>query len=341
MPSQPYLKQIIEGRQTLTREAARALMQQILSSELTEIQLAALLGALSARGETADEIAGFVEAMRAAAVPFPLDNAERHQLVDTCGTGGDASGTFNISTATALVAAAAGATVAKHGNRAVTSQCGSADILEALGVSVNLSPEAAAAALRKHHFAFLHAPSLHPAMKAVMPVRRAIGVRTVFNILGPLTNPAGASAQVMGVYAPHLVPLVAEAMALLGTHHAFVVHGDTGNGGGLDELSICGPSQLAEVRDGAVTLSTLTPEDVGLERAPIEALRGGNAETNAAILEAIFSGERGPCRDIVLLNAAAVLVASDLAPSLTEGISTAARAIDKGDVKNLLATLRA
>jgi len=336
MPSQPHLKQIVEGRRTLTREAAHALMQQILRGELSEIQLAGLLGALAARGETAAEVAGFVEAMRAAAVPFPLDDDERRQLVDTCGTGGDASGSFNISTATALVAAAAGATVAKHGNRAVTSQCGSADILEALGVSVDLSPAAAAAALRKHRFAFLHAPAMQPAMKAVMPVRRALGVRTVFNVLGPLTNPAGAAAQVMGVYAPHLVPLAAEAMALLGTRHAFVVHGD----GGLDELSISGPSQVAEVRNGTVTLLTLAPEDAGLARAPVEALRGGNAETNAAILEAIFSGERGPRRDIVLLNAAAVLVASELAPTLTEGVAKAAQAIDNGAVKALLAALR-
>lgn len=339
MHLQPNLKQVIEGRQTLSREDARALMQQILSGELSDIQLAALLGALAARGETAAEIAGFVEAMRAAATPFPLNDAERGQLVDTCGTGGDASGTFNISTATALVAAAAGATVAKHGNRAVTSQCGSADILEALGIPVDLKPAEAAAALRKHRFAFLHAPAMHPTMKAVMPVRRALGVRTIFNVLGPLTNPAGAAAQVMGVYAPHLVPLVAEAMALLGTRHAFVVHGDTGNGG-LDELSISGPSQVAEVRNGAITLSTLNPEDVGLKRAPLEALRGGNAKTNASILQTIFSGERGPCRDIVLLNAAAVLVASDLVPTLTEGIARAAHAIDAGTVTALLIDLR-
>jgi anthranilate phosphoribosyltransferase len=336
MPPQPYLKQIVEGRQTLARETAHALMRQILAGELSEIQMAGLLGALAARGETAAEVAGFVEAMRAAAVPFPLDEDERHQLVDTCGTGGDASGSFNISTATALVAAAAGATVAKHGNRAVTSQCGSADILEALGIPVDLSPAAATEALRRNRFAFLHAPAMQPAMKAVMPVRRALGVRTVFNVLGPLTNPAGAAAQVMGVYAPRLVPLAAEAMAMLGTRHAFVVHGD----GGLDELSLSGPSQIAEVRNGTVTLSTLSPEDAGFERAPIEALRGGNAETNAAILEAIFSGERGPRRDIVLLNAAAVLVASDLTPTLIEGVAKATQTIDSGAVRALLTALR-
>jgi anthranilate phosphoribosyltransferase len=346
MPPQPHLKQIIEGRATLVRADASALMQQILAGQLTDIEIAALLGALAARGETAAEIAGFVDAMRTAATPLPLSDAERISLTDTCGTGGDASGTFNISTAAALVAAAAGATVAKHGNRAVTSQCGSADVLEALGIPVALNAAEAAAALRQHRFAFLHAPTLHPAMKAVMPVRRALGIRTVFNVLGPLTNPAGASAQVMGVYAPHLVPLVAEAMAMLGTRHAFVVHGNNGtaDGKGLDELSISGPSQLAEVHNGPdvlhqVTLSTITPEDVGLTRASTETLRGGDAHTNAAILTAIFRGERGPRRDIVLLNAAAVLVTADLTPDLPTGVALAARTIDTGAVTELLAAL--
>jgi anthranilate phosphoribosyltransferase len=339
MPPQSHLKQIIEGRQTLTRESARDLMQQILAGELSEVQFAAVLSALATRGEAPSEIAGFVDVLRAAAIPVPLELAERGLLVDTCGTGADLSGTFNISTAAALVAAAAGATVAKHGNRAVTSQCGSADVLEALGIPVALSPAEGAAALRKHRFAFFHAPSLHPAMKIVMPVRRALGIRTIFHLVGPLSNPAGASAQVMGVYAAHLVPVVAEAMALLGTRHAFVVHG-TAEDTGLDEISISGPSQIAEVRNGTVTLSSLTPEEVGLKRAPIETLRGGDAATNAAILEAIFSGERSPRRDIVLLNAAAVLVASDLAPTLSEGIAKAAHAIDTGAVKALLADLR-
>jgi anthranilate phosphoribosyltransferase len=344
MPPESHLKLIIEGRQTLTREDARTLMQQILAGNLTEIHLAAALSALATRGEAPSEIAGFVDVMRAAATPVPLDSAERGLLVDTCGTGADLSGTFNISTAAALVAAAAGATVAKHGNRAVTSQCGSADVLEALGIPVGLSPAEGAASLRKHRFAFFHAPSLHPAMKIVMPVRRALGIRTIFHLVGPLSNPAGASAQVMGVYAAHLVPIVAEAMALLDTRHAFVVHGTAeaadGTYTGLDEISISGPSQIAEVHNGTVTLSTITPEDVGLERAPIEALRGGDAATNAAILEAIFSGERSPRRDIVLLNAAAVLVASDLAPTITEGVAKAAEAIDTGAVKALLANLR-
>jgi anthranilate phosphoribosyltransferase len=349
MPHQPHLKQLIEGRATLTREEARDLMQQILAGQLSDIEIAALLGALAARGETPAEIAGFVDTMRAAATPFPLDPAEQAILVDTCGTGGDGSRTFNISTAAALVAAAVGATagagimVAKHGNRAITSQTGSADVLEALGIPVGLSPVDATASLRRHRFAFLHAPSLHPAMKAVMPVRRALGVRTVFNLLGPLTNPAGASAQVMGVYASHAVPLVAEAMALLNTRHAFVVHGtaqsSSGPTRGLDEISISGPTHLAEVHNGIVTLSTIAPEDAGLERAPIETLIGGDAHVNAAILTAIFSGERSPRRDIVLLNAAAVLVAADLAPDLITGVALATQTIDTGAVTALVATL--
>jgi len=345
MPPQPHLQQILEARTSLTREQARDLMHQILGGQLTDIEIAALLGALAARGETASEISGFVDAMRTAVTSIPLSDTERLNLVDTCGTGGDASGTFNISTAAALVAAATGATsgcnlmVAKHGNRAVTSQTGSADVLEALGIPVDLSPDDAATNLRSHRFAFLHAPSLHPAMKAVMPVRRALGVRTIFNILGPLTNPAGASAQVMGVYSPHMVPIVAEAMALLGTRHAIVVHGNTFGEKGLDEISISGPSQLAEVHDGVVTITTITPEDLGFQRSDLESLRGGNAQANAAILTSIFSGERGPRRDIVLLNAAAVLVVADLALDLPTGIALAAKTIDSGAVTKLIANL--
>src|SRR5271170_5852972 len=339
MPLQLYLKRIIEGHETLSRADAAELLHTILRGEATELEIAALLSSLATRGEAPGEIAGFVDTMRAAATPIPLSDAERSTLTDTCGTGADSSGTFNISTAAALVAAAAGATIAKHGNRAVTSQTGSADVLEALGIPVNLSPKAAATALRSHRFAFLHAPSLHPAMKAVMPVRRALGVRTVFNILGPITHPAGASAQVMGVSAAHLVPIVAEAMAPLGTRHAFVVHGSTSYEKGLNEISISGPSQLAEVRTGTVTITTITPEDLGLQRSPIDSLLGGDAKANAAILTAIFSGERGPRRDIVLLNAAAVLVAADLALDLPTGIALAAKTIDSGAVTKLIANL--
>jgi anthranilate phosphoribosyltransferase len=356
MPAQSSLRRIMEERAALTRDQARDLMQQVLTGQFADLELAALLGAISARGEASAELAGFVDAMRAAATPVPLDEAERNQLVDTCGTGGDASGTFNISTAAALVAAAAGATagagimVAKHGNRAVTSACGSADVLEALGIPVALSPELAAAALRTHRFAFLHAPALHPAMKAVMPVRRALGIRTVFNVLGPLTNPAGARAQVMGVYSAHLVPIVAEAMRLLGVRHAFVVHGfvDSSRTLGMDELSISGPSQIAEVRGDEVDFFQLTPEQAGLRTAPIDSLRGGDAATNAQILRAIFAGEPGPRRNVVLLNAAAVLVAaglvsasiSDPHDALRAGIALAAKTTDSGAVPPLIAALR-
>jgi anthranilate phosphoribosyltransferase len=337
----PFLRQILEQRSTLTRDEARSLLELILAGHATDLELAALLGALTARGETPEELAGLVDAMRAAATPLPLSDAERSRLTDTCGTGGDASGTFNISTAAALVAAAAspGLMVAKHGNRAVTSASGSADVLESLGVPVDLSPEAAAAALRAHRFAYLHAPTLHPAMKAVMPVRRALGVRTVFNVLGPLTNPAGARAQVMGVYAADRVALVAQAMLLLDTRHAFVVHGQDETGCGLDEISISGPTQVAEVHHGRVTLHTFTPEQFGLTRAPLSALRGGDAAANAAILRGIFEGRPGPCRDIVLLNAAAVLVVADCAPDLHAGIELARSALDRGTVLTLLQSL--
>lgn len=347
MPLKPYLKRVVEDRATLTREESRALMQLILIGEPADLQLAALLSSLATRGESPTEIAGFVDAMRAAATNIPLTADEQSALVDTCGTGADLSGTFNISTAAALVAAAAGATVAKHGNRAVTSQSGSADVLEALGIPVALNPADAAEALRHKHFAFLHAPSLHPAMKAVMPVRRALGIRTIFHLVGPLSNPAGARAQVMGVYAPHLVPVAAEAMRLLGTRHAFVVHGDIGPvaAGGLDELSISGPSQLAEVRGDSIALLRIIPEQVGLTTAPIEALRGGGAAANAEILRFIFAGERGPRRDVVLLNAAAVLITAGLVPAsdtlsaLRAGIDVAASAIDSGAVTRLVADL--
>ncbi len=355
-----YVDRIVERRETLSRTDARALLEEVLAGDTAadspgsprSMLLAALLSSLALRGEAPAEIAGFVDAMRAAATPVPLNQAERALLVDTCGTGADLSGTFNISTAAALVAAAAGATVAKHGNRAVTSLCGSADVLEALGIPIALTPADGAAALRRHRFAFLHAPALHPAMKAVMPVRRALGIRTIFHLVGPLSNPAGARAQVMGVYSAHLVPIVAEAMRLLGARHAFVVHGASDASGpegrtGIDELSISGPSQIAEVRGDDVTFYRLTPEQVGLESAPTGSLRGGDAAANSAILRSIFAGEPGPRRDVVLLNAAAVLIAAGVVPSPTTGsheafraaIAIAARAIDSGSVTTLVAAL--
>jgi anthranilate phosphoribosyltransferase len=335
-----FLKRIVEARETLARDEAAALMQLILAGEASDIQIAGLLGALAGRGETAAEVAGFALAMRAAATSLPLTDAERDQLVDTCGTGGDASGSFNISTAAALVAAAAGAKVAKHGNRAITSKCGSADVLAALGIPTELPPEAAAEALRRHGFCFLLAPSHHPAMKAVMPVRRALGVRTILHVLGPLLNPAGARRQVMGVYQSRLVPLVAEAMTMLGVKHAYVVHGDNG----LDELALSGPSEVAEIKSGPeaphVRLHTVTPEEFGLTRAPSSALLGGDAATNAAILTSVFAGERGPRRDVVLLNAAAVLVTAGLVSDIQAGIGLAGQAIDSGATTQLVQSLQ-
>lgn len=334
------LKRVVEERETLTRAEARGLLEAVFDEAGAgldagaELRVAALLGALGARGETAEELAGFADAMRARVVGIPLTVEERGQLVDTCGTGGDCSGTFNISTAAGLVAAAAGATVAKHGNRAVTSKCGSADVLEALGIAVDMTPEKAAGALRRDGFAFLAAPAMQPAMKALMPLRRAIGVRTMFNVLGPMTNPAGAMRQVMGVYAERLVPVVAETLARLGTRHAFVVHG-----GGMDEFSISGPTAVGEVRGDRVEFRTVWPGDFGLEMGPAEALAGGDAETNAGILRRIFAGELGPRRDVVVMNAAAVLVVAGVAKDFLDGARVAGETIDAGKVTRLVKRL--
>jgi anthranilate phosphoribosyltransferase len=361
------LKLVVEQGATLSREAARCLLADVLASEPGDgdLEIASLLTALATRGETAEELTGFAEAMRELATPLALSDAERAALVDTCGTGGDGLGTFNISTGAALVAVAAGAKVAKHGNRAVTSKCGSADVLEALGVPVTLSPEQAVACLRATGFMFLLAPALHPAMKRVMPIRRALGFRTIFNLAGPLTNPAGAQAQVMGVYSGEKLPVVAEAMARLGVRHAFVAHGSDG----LDEITVSGETSVAEVKtsgsrgqgagnrqpgletgeqgpssiasSSTVRLFRLAPEDVGLARASLVELAGGEtAVENAAILERIFAGEAGPRRDIVLLNAAAALVAAGVAADFADGIARGAVAIDSGAVRLTVERLR-
>lgn len=336
MPIQHELRRIIEQREILSREDASALMGHILEGHASDVELSALLGALAGRGESAEEIAGFAATLRTVAHMLPLNSVEQLELVDTCGTGGDASGSFNISTAAALVAAAAGAKVAKHGNRAVTSRCGSADVLEALGIPIQLSLTEAAEALRVYGFCFLLAPAHHPQLKAVMPVRRALGVRTILHVLGPLLNPAGARRQVMGVYQSRLVPLVAKAMTLLDIQHAMVVHGD----GGLDEIALSGPTEIAEVRNGEVTQSVITPAEFGLQSAPLSALAGGDAADNAVILRAIFDGETGPPRDVVLLNAAAVLVVSGKAEDIRSGIALAAQAIDSGAVTRLVEALQ-
>ena len=333
------LKLAVEQGATLSREEARQVLAEILASEPGEadLEIASLLTAFATRGETVEELTGFAEAMRALSLPVPLTDEERATLVDTCGTGGDGLGTFNISTGAALVAVAAGAKVAKHGNRAVTSYCGSADVLEAMGVPVALSPEQAVACLRSTGFMFLYAPALHPALKRVQPIRRALGFRTIFNLAGPLTNPAGAPAQVMGVYSGTKVSLVAESMARLGVRHAFVVHGLDG----LDELTLTEDSSVAEVKRNNVRLFQFRPEDAGLKRARLSDLVGATtAPDNAAVLHRIFEGEYSPRRDIVLLNAAAALVVAGVATDLKEGVERGAEAIDSGRVLQTLSHLR-
>jgi len=338
------LKPLAEDGAALTREQSRAALASILDDEIPEVETAALLTALATRGELAPELAGFVEEMRARATPIPLTEEERALLVDTCGTGGGGPATFNISTGAALVAAAAGALVAKHGNRAVTSRCGSADVLEALGVPITLPPHLAAECLRETGFVFLYAPMLHPAMKVVTPLRRALGFRTIFNLCGPLTNPAGARAQVIGVLAPSRALLVARTLVeLKTTRRAFVVHGLDG----LDELTLTGESIAVRVEpaaEPAIKAARVTPEMAGLPRAALEELTCGEdpdpAAANAAILYDVFTGISGPCRDVVLFNASAALVAAGLAEDLTEGVARAAEAIDSGLAAVTLQKLR-
>lgn len=335
MGATELLAEVVNGGDALSFDEAQELMTSLLQGGLSVDEMRALLTALHERGETAAELAGFSAAMRAASVKLPLTEGERERAVDTCGTGGDGSGTFNISTAVALVAAACGVTVAKHGNRAVTSRSGSADVLQVLGVTTEHTPESAAESLRKFGFAFLLAPRMHPAMKAVVPVRKSLPFRTVFNLLGPMSNPAGTTRQVLGVYSPEAVDAVAEAMAFSGhMDHALIVHGD----GGLDEFSLSGESVVAEVRGDTVRRYTVTPEDAGLERTQA-ALPGGDAEESAAILRSIFAGETGPKRDIVLLNAAAVLLVAGVVEDLAEGVRRAAIALDSGAVTVLVEML--
>ena len=328
------IKYVVEERGTLSQEQGYSAVREMLEGAATDIEIASLLTAIASRGPTVEELSGFVQAMRAMSTPIPLTESERGQLVDTCGTGSDGQGTFNISTAAGLVAAAAGVKVAKHGNRGVTSKCGSADVLEALGVPVLLDPEKAAECLRQTGFMFLFAPALHPAMKRVQPIRRALGFRTIFNLAGPLANPAGARSQVVGVFAG--LELVAQSLARLGVRHAFVVHGRDG----LDELTLNGVSEVVEVREHTVRNFTLEVSEVGLQQAPLSALEGGDARGNAALIEGILAGQSGPPRDVVLLNAAAALVIAGHAADFAAGVRCAADAIDSGAGLRLLAQLR-
>jgi anthranilate phosphoribosyltransferase len=319
----PALLKRLLGGEKLTRGDARAAMGAVLDGKATDAQVGAFLGILRVRGETVPEIVGFAEAMRQRAKRVTV---RRRPLLDTCGTGGDGSGTFNISTTVAFIAAGAGAAVAKHGNRAVSSRSGSADVLEALGVRTDLTPLQAAACIEKIGVGFLFAPSHHPGVARVGPVRRQLGARTVFNLLGPLCNPAGAPRQLMGVYATGLVKPVAEALKALGCERALVVAARDG----LDELTLSGVTVVATLSGGRVLVDEITPEKVGLKRRPLSSLKGGDAKQNARILRAVLAGEPGPAREASLFNAAAALIAAGLARDWREGVARAADSIDSG-----------
>jgi anthranilate phosphoribosyltransferase len=323
------LAKLVEGR-VLSSEEAHAFFAACLRGEPTPAQVAAAVTALRIRGETVDEIAAFATAMRDAALT--LDHP--YDVIDTCGTGGDGQHTFNISTAAALVLAGAGLKVAKHGNRALSSKSGSSDVLAMLGVNMAATPAQQLRALETAGIAFLFAPTYHGAMRHVGPVRAEIGFRTVFNLLGPLSNPAGAKRQVMGVYDSRLLEPLAEVLGRLGATRAWTVHGQ-----GLDELTTTGPTEVAEWKDGTVRRFTVTPQDAGLPLASINDIRGGDAEVNAAALTALLAGERGPYRDIVLLNAAAALVVGERADDLAQGVTLAAGVIDDGHAAQALTAL--
>jgi anthranilate phosphoribosyltransferase len=324
------LAAVVDGRR-LTMDEARGAMGAVMDGQATAAQLAALLVALRMRGETVEELAGFAAAMRERSLHVQAPSG----AIDTCGTGGDHSGTFNISTAAALVAAAAGVPVAKHGNQAITSAAGSADVLDALGTRTDMAPAEAEAALRSVGFAFMIATGYHPAMKHAGPTRREIGVRTAFNLIGPLTNPAGATRQVVGVGDTLAAPKMAEVLRMLGAERALVVHGN-----GLDELPLDGSGVVYDVTPGGVARSGVVASELGLVAAPTSALAGGTPAENAALVEAVLGGERGPRRDVVLLNAAAAFMAAGRAADLRAGIELAASTIDSGAATALLARLR-
>ncbi len=325
----PLLAKLVDGR-ILSADEAHAFFAACLRGEPTPAQVAAAVTALRIRGETVEEIAAFATAMREAA--RTLDHP--YDAIDTCGTGGDGQHTFNISTAAALVLAGAGLKVAKHGNRAMSSKSGSSDVLSVLGVNLQADPAQQRRSLDQAGIAFLFAPAYHGAMRHVGPVRAEIGFRTVFNLLGPLSNPAGAKRQVMGVYDPRLLEPLAEVLGRLGATRAWTVHGQ-----GLDELTTTGETEVAEWKDGAVRRFTVTPEDAGLPRADLAALRGGDAEENALALRALLDGATGAYRDIVLLNAAAALIVADRVADLAEGAALAAAVIDDGRAARALADL--
>src|SRR5437879_651467 len=338
MPMKYPLIDRVEAGHVLTRAEAETAMEELLSGHLGTPEIVRLLEALNRRAVEVQELAGFARMMRRHATRvFAEGEGRPANMVDTCGTGGDGSNTFNISTAAAIVAAAAGARVAKHGNRADGSRSGSADVLEALGVRIDLPFERYGLAIREIGIGFLFAQAAHMATRHAAPARRQIGVRTVFHLLGPLTNPAGAQSQVLGVFSEHVIDLVAATLAELGVERAFVVHG----AGGLDEISLAGETMVAEVRGGAVRRFTVTPEEFGVARAPLESIRGGTATENAALIVRILQGEDGPARDIVVVNAAAALVAAGAAADFREGAGLASFVISSGAAGKKLAALAA
>lgn len=326
------LKRLLSG-EPLDSVAARAAMDELMSGSVTDAQAGAFLAALRVRGETVPELVGFAQAMRARVIKV---KPKRRPLLDTCGTGGDGSGTFNISTTVAFIAAGAGAAVAKHGNRAVSSRSGSADVLEALGVRTDVSPDMAAECVDVAGVGFLFAPAHHPAVAKVGPIRRQLGARTVFNLLGPLSNPAGAKRQLLGVYSTSLVRPLAEALRSLGSEEAMVVASQDG----LDEISLSAPTVVAHLRAGRIKTTVFKPESLGLMRRPLSALAGGDAKKNAWITRAVLFGESGPAREVCLLNAAAALMVAGLARNWKDGLAMAADSIDSGRAAASLAILR-
>lgn len=326
-PWPEVLEQVLSD-EGLRRAEAHDAMAEIMAGNATEAQIAAFLIALRAKGETAEEMTGFVDAMAEASVTVDIEEP----AVDIVGTGGDRSHTYNISTTAALIAAGAGVKIAKHGNRSASSQTGSADLLEALGIDLEMSPERTAEMIRAVGFGFFFAPQYHPAMRHAGPVRRSLGVRTVFNFLGPLTNPAGARRLAVGTSDPRMAGLMIEVLRNRGAEAAFVFHGKDG----LDELTTTGPSTIYRLKDGEISLAEFTPEDFGVPRATLDDLRGGDVGANVAITNAILDGESGPKRDIALVNAAAAIVTGELADGFTEGIALAAEAVDSGDARALL-----
>lgn len=333
----------VVGGEDLTQAEMEEAMDEIMSGKATPAQIGSFITALRMKGETVDEIVGAARIMRNKSLKVNLDNhqvnidrdeinIEEETILDTCGTGGDGTNTFNVSTATAFVAAGAGVKVAKHGNRAVSSQCGSADVLESLGVNLDIDHSDVERCIQEIGIGFLYAPLFHGAMKYAAAPRREIGLRTIFNLLGPLTNPAGATVQILGVYDPSLTEKMAQVLGRLGTKEAFVVCGE----GTFDEISICGPTRISHLRDKAVNTYDITPEDYGFKKADPKEIRGGNAEENARIIRDILDGEKGPKRDMILLNAASAFVATGLDGDFKEGIRRAGESIDSGQARDKL-----